>query len=435
MVLSRWAKQRTQWANALGLTPANQGYLLLVFAGCWLGGVFDGLDSALMHVTMPLALAELTGQPAQAVAHWGGIITAVFLLGWTLGGLLLGYVGDRFGRVKAMLISIVVYSLFTGLGGLAQTPLQLACFRFLTGIGIGGELVSITAFLSEVWPPKSKGLATALLITSYQVGQLLAGALNYWLADWRYAFFVGALPALLTFALRRNLKESDAWLANHHALEAKQGGALPATVWLRQWLGTLFASENTRNLWVGSVAFGAYLTVTWASMAWIPSWLQGLAGHPADIRPVQIMVQGVCALVGCGVGGYLTLVWGAKRAIVLGTLGILGASFALFYGYSQFHPSLYAVGGVYGFFHGLTQSSFYAYVPSLFPTPIRMGGTGFCFNAGRILTAVAVLFMGPLVQVLGGYGPAAMAFAYCGLVSVAALCFAKPPRTSPQPMA
>ena len=264
--------------EALGLTPANQGYLLLVFAGCWLGGVFDGLDSALMHVTMPLALAELTGQPAQAVAHWGGLITAVFLLGWTLGGLLLGYVGDRFGRVKAMLISIVVYSLFTGLGGLAQTPLQLACFRFLTGIGIGGELVSITAFLSEVWPPKSKGLATALLITSYQVGQLLAGALNYWIHDWRYAFFVGALPALLTFALRRNLKESDAWLVTHHALQARHGGVLSATVWLRQWLGTLFASENTRNLWVGSVAFGAYLTVTWASMAWIPSANYGARG-------------------------------------------------------------------------------------------------------------------------------------------------------------
>jgi MFS family permease len=187
-------------------------YLWMAFLGCWLGGVFDGLDSSLMHVTMPLALKDLTGLEAKAAANLGGIITAVFLLGWTLGGTVFGFIGDKYGRIKAMMGSILLYSLFTGLGGLAHTWQELAAYRFLTGLGIGGELVSITTFLTEIWPERSRSFAVALLISSYQIGQMLAGVLNFFIRDWRHAFFFGALPAVLIFFLRGNLKESERWM-------------------------------------------------------------------------------------------------------------------------------------------------------------------------------------------------------------------------------
>ena len=207
-----------------------------------------------MHISMPLALRDLTGQEPKTVAYLGSYITAIFLVGWTLGGILFGYIGDKFGRVKAMMGSILLYSLFTGLGGLAHNWELLALFRFLTGLGIGGELVSITTFLSEVWPEKSRSFAVAMLISSYQIGQMLSGVLNYFVHDWRQAFFFGALPALLIFFLRQKLGESEKWMEDQ--LNQAEDQQEKVSLWK-----LLFDLEHRRNLWVGSVSFAAYLTV------------------------------------------------------------------------------------------------------------------------------------------------------------------------------
>jgi MFS family permease len=392
------------------------GTLILAFVGCWLGGVFDGLDSSLMHITMPLALRDLTGQEPKAVAHLGSYITAIFLVGWTLGGILFGYIGDKFGRVKAMMGSILLYSIFTGLGGLAHNWELLAFFRFLTGLGIGGELVSITTFLSEVWPEKSRAFAVAMLISSYQIGQMLSGVLNYFVQDWRHAFFFGSLPALLIFFLRRNLGESEKWMDDQ--LSQAEAQQEKTSLWK-----LLFDVENRRNLWVGGVSFAAYLTVFWAALAWLPSWVDSLPKRPDDARAIQVMSQGIFAIVGCTCAGFFTHLFGRKASIFMGSLGILISSLVLFLGFKSFHPVLYLVGGAFGFFHGLTQSSFYVYIPELFPTRIRMSAVGFCFNAGRVFTALAVLMVGVLVQALGGFAQSATVFSLFTLIIMATLFF------------
>ena len=392
--------------------------LILAFVGCWLGGVFDGLDSSLMHITMPLALRDLTGQEPKAVAHLGSIITAIFLVGWTFGGILFGYIGDKYGRVKAMMGSILLYSLFTGLVGLAPNWETLAFFRFLTGLGIGGELVSITTFLSEVWPERSRAFAVAMLISSYQIGQMLSGVLNFFVQDWRHAFFFGALPAFLIFFLRRNLGESEKWMeAQLEDAEAKQ--EKPSLLKL------LFDVENRKSLLIGAIAFSAYLTVFWAGLAWIPSWLDALPNRPDDARPLQVMLQGIFAIVGCTASGAFTQWLGRKPTLAIGSLGILSSSLVLFLGFKTFHPALYGVGGLFGFFHGLTQSAFYVYIPELFPTRVRMSAVGFCFNAGRLFTAGAVLMVGVLVQWLGGFAQSALVFTMFTLVILASLLFAE----------
>jgi MFS family permease len=171
-------------------------------------------------------------------------------------------------------------------------------------------------------------------------------------------------------------------------------------------------------LLVGSIAFSAYLTVMWAGLAWIPSWLATLPGSPEDARQMQTIIQGVFAVMGCATGGLLTHFLGRKPSIMLGCSGLIVSSFALFLGFDRFHPSLYWVGGGFGFFHGLTQSAFYVYIPELFRTRVRMSGVGFCFNSGRLITSLAVLMVGTLVQLLGGYGESALTFSVGGAAIV-----------------
>jgi MFS family permease len=396
-----------------GVTP----YHWLAFAGCWLGGIFDGMDSTLMAVVMPAAITDLTGQASQ-VAQVGGWVHTVFLLGWTLGGVLFGWVGDRFGRLPAMIGAILVYSLCTGLSGLAPNWEMLAVFRFLTGLGIGGELVSIATFLSEVWPERSRALAIGALLTSYQAGVFLAGLVHFVIPHWRVVFWVGALPALLVIVLRLTLKESDRWLAHQEEPAAAATSFSTTSPWRNPKL--------RHQLLIGALAFTGLLVGYWASLSWIPAWLQTLlGGQPealvARARSAATMFQGVGAVLGCLCAGPVSNALGRRPTLILGALGSFFASWWLFGGTLQYGQGVYAVCMVLGFWIGLMQAGMYIYLPELFPTKIRATATGFCLNAGRLVTAAAVATMGWMVAALGGYANAALAFASLYLLAAFAV--------------
>ena len=405
-------------------------YLFWVFLGCWLGGIFDGMDSSLMHIVLPDAVGELVGKSVgtavtSQVASW---VSTVFLLGWMLGGIIFGRLGDTLGRVKAMVFSILLYSLFTGLCGFAHSWQELAAYRFLTGVGIGGELVSIATFLSEVWPKKTKAIAIGCLLTSYQVGVFLAGGLNFLLHDWRQVFFVGALPALLVLFLRLFLKESPLWIATreahaHTELLLDDAGEIirPPSLWQ-----SFREKDQLRSLIVGSLAFTGLLVGYWASLAWIPMWIHSLENVPPNAKSFATMVQGSVAILGCLLGGPLCDAVGRRWSIVIAGLGCFGASAWLFLGHpTAFVPSVYWASGALGFFIGLSQSSLYIYLPELFETKIRATATGTCLNLGRFATAIAVLFMGVVVQSLSGYGNAAFAFGFSYLIGTLVMFWAK----------
>ncbi|MEB3245892.1 MAG: MFS transporter [Vampirovibrionales bacterium] len=385
-------------------------YHWIAFAGCWLGGIFDGMDSTLMSVVLPTALAQLlhiTGDPTTLsnkahIGQIGAYVTAIFLIGWTLGGVLFGWIGDKYGRVKAMMGSILLYSLFTGLCSVAQSWEQLAAFRFLTGLGIGGELVSIATFLTEVWPAKSRAIIIGLLITSYQAGVFLAGGIHYAIGDWRLTFLLGALPALLVVFIRSTLKESDQWLA---ATDNQPQEAL---------FQSLFKKQHAKSIAIGCILFGTLLIGYWASLSWIPTWIQSLLPKGYDgnhERSLATMAQAIAAIAGCSSAGFLCNRYGRRKAILIGFVGALIASAWLFGLTNTFTTMVYVKNAMLGYFVGLLQAALYIYLPELFPTRIRATGTGFCLNAGRVLTAIAVLFMGPLVSMLAGYGTAALVFA------------------------
>lgn len=212
-------------------------YHVLVFIGCWLGGMFDGMDSTLMTVVLPSAIGDLVHSMApEVIGHYGSLVGSAFLFGWMLGGVLIGMVGDRLGRIRSMILSITLYAVFTGLSGLSQTWWHLALCRFLTGLGIGGELVSITTFLAEVWPERSRAVAIGVLITSYQAGVLVAGTIVKFFPFWRTVFFIGALPAILTVLLRLTLRESERWMESKQLMREDY-----------RLLGELFAPEHRRQ--------------------------------------------------------------------------------------------------------------------------------------------------------------------------------------------
>lgn len=388
--------------------PRITSHHWLVFFGCWLGGAFDGMDSNLFSVMLPDALKALLMNPsADQMAHWGSIISFVFLIGWMLGGVVFGYVGDRYGRVKAMIGSILLYSLSTGLAGLAQTAPQLAAFRFLTGLGIGGELVSIATLLSEVWPERSRALAVGSLLTSYQMGVLLSGVLAKYFHDWRTVFLVGALPALSTVFLRLKMEEPEKW---QQAKSSINQGKAPTflDLWRLLWQDTLLR----KRLCVGATVFGALLVGYWASLVWIPTWIHSLADVPSEAKANATMWHGACAMVGCLLAGPVMNLIGRRWSILIGFTLCFVASALLFWGQTHFDTSIYWKDGLLGATIGFTQAGLYIWLPELFPTQVRATGMGVTLNMGRLCAAVAALNVGAIVVMFHGqYGKAALAFA------------------------
>lgn len=406
--LTSWKAQFTNLFAGVG------SYHLIVFVCCWLGGIFDGMDSTLMSVALPSAIGELIHSTDKVqVSQIGSYVGAIFLFGWMLGGVIFGYIGDKFGRVKSMVFSILLYAVFTGLAGLSENWQQLAFCRFLTGLGIGGELVSIATFLSEVWPERSRAVAVGALITSYQAGVFLSGSINYLLPNWRHTFFVGALPAVLVILLRLTLKESEKWTSHQipHESLAEQ----------KSHLVELFQPKHLLSLVVGGLTFGGLLMGYWSSLSWIPTWIQSLLRDNAGAteRSIATMLQGLAAIVGCTSAGFLCDWLGRKKTMFISFIGCFLASYLLFMTNSAFSSLVYWQTALLGYFIGLAQATLYIYLPELFNTRIRATGTGFCLNAGRLVTVISVLFVGTLVALFGGYAKAAFAFAFAYLIGAA----------------
>ncbi|MFN8614929.1 MAG: MFS transporter [Vampirovibrionales bacterium] len=345
----------------------------LVFLGCWLGGIFDGMDSSLYMVIQHDALADLLHTTSRTeVSQVGSWVMSAFLFGWMAGGILFGAIGDRYGRVTAMVWSITLYALFTGLSGLVQEPWQLAVCRFLTGFGIGGELVSISTMLSETWPERSRAVAVGMLITSYQVGVFLAGlvptviydaqawlaTLGWTLAPWRLVFYVGVLPAILAIVLRLRMKEPEVWQQQQsHSAHWEQFSLSSVLGQVR----AIFAPHYRRDVWVGGTIFGSLLVAYWASLAWIPTWIQDLLGSAGTgtEKSVATMIHGLCAVVGCALSGLVANRIGRAKTVLVGYSGMLASMALLLLTNPTFNNNIYWQDGLLGFFNGLGQAVMY----------------------------------------------------------------------------
>lgn len=388
-------------------------YQWTVFFVCWAAGIFAGMDANLFSLMLPQAVRDVANTTDSAtVSRIGSFVLSLFLFGWMLGGMAFGVIGDRFGRVKSMAASIAIYSLFTGLAFFAVSPMHLALCRFLTGVGVGGCMLCMSVLLMENWPSRSRAVAIGALIASYQVGVFLSGVIGSFFSEWRETFVIGACPLVLSVFVLWQLRESATWAKDRES-QSKS--------FIAQLQG-IFGSDHLRNVIVGGMAFGGLLVGYWASVSWIPTWIHELmhGSSQGTEKNFATMLHGVAAIVGCFVAGWLANRHGRLRVIMIASLGAYVASAIMFLWVQEFSAIVYVLYAALGMFIGMFQAILYIYLPELFPMAIRGSAVGFCLNCGRIVTVVAVLFLGMLVSLFGGYALALFAFSCLYLLG----CFA-----------
>ena len=426
--------QRTSWYR--GVTP----YQWLVLLVAWLGWVFDSMDATIYALVLQPALHELlraqTGGevPAEAIGWYGGIIFAIFLVGWAVGGMVFGILADRFGRTKSLIFTILIYAVFTGMAALSATWWQLALYRFLTALGIGGEWAAGAALVAEVWPEEKRAKAAGILQSAWAAGFLIAALVSLLMRNfgWRPFFVVGVAPAVIALLVRWWVREPDRWLKARE--QERRAGAARSSK-----LAELFQPQFRRSTLVGSgLAFVAVFGL-WGATNWTPTLvralpeLQGL--NPARLTShvsYAVMALNVGALAGYLAFGPLADRWGRRAVFALmcaGSLVMLPVTFLTPGSYAHVLMLL----PLLGFFNNGIFSGFPIYLPELYPTRIRATGAGFCFNAGRVLAAAGPFLTGVLVTALGTFGRAASAIGAIYLAGLLILLFAEETKGRPLP--
>ncbi len=357
----------------------------------WLGWMFDGLDMHLYTlVALPLVAHLLGNLPTTdpAVRETSAWIQAAFLAGWACGGAVFGIIGDRLGRSRTLVLTILTYALFTGLGYFAQTWWQLAGFRFLAALGIGGEWAVGAALLAESWPTRMRPWLAAILQSAVNVGIMLATLAGYLLAGFppETVFLVGLLPAVITLWIRRAVPETEAWS------EAQAHTPAPR-------LADLWGPGLRRITATTLLVCGLLLTAHWAFMFWYVQHLRSLAeavgvsvAERSRLASLALLVVMVASIVGNFTAAGLARHFGWRRAVA--TLAVMYAGL-VWWGFGiprpleQVWPFLAAIGVCQGLF-----ALFTMYLPPLFPTLLRTTGAGLCYNAGRLAAAAGtVLFV------------------------------------------
>ena len=375
----------------------------LVLTAAFLGWMFDGLEMGIFPLVARPALLDLLAQmpkdssiiPDQFVGMWMARITALFLVGAAGGGLVFGWLGDRIGRVRAMTLSILTYSVFSGLCYFVQTPWQFGGLRFLAAFGMGGEWALGVALVMESWPREKRPLLAGIIGAASNVGFVLIAVLGYcWDVtehSWRWVMLAGAAPAVLTLFIQFFVPESERWKES----VKKTGAARPVR--------EIFSSALLPTALLG-IAFAAVALIgTWGSVQSLPSWADKLTGGTVyKAKALTQIISGLGSVVGCFVGAWIGIGLGRRPTYFCFCLLSLVSCAVLFRGIDEygtvFLALVFVVGAVTAAFYGWLP----LYLPELFPTRVRATGQGICFNSGRILAAGGALGQGQLMSYYGG---------------------------------
>ncbi|MCC7374556.1 MAG: MFS transporter [Verrucomicrobiales bacterium] len=385
------------------------------------GLLFDGVELGLMPVaSLSVSKDLLAGAYTPALGgDWFARFTAALMLGAAVGGIVLGHLGDRIGRTRALGWSILFYSIFAGLGAWVQTQEQMLVLRFLVGLGVGGVWPNAVALASECWPEKSRPVVAGLMGAALNAGILmLSQVARTWhvLAnDWRWIFHLAAAPALLAIAVLLWLPESPLWLAARAKARGVASGDASASQRAFSPIRELLRFPLRRRLATGILMGSIPLVGAWAASKWMIPWSDQVGG--ATAAGYKAVTQGWWAL-----GAVLGSFCGAQVAVRLGrrlsyaaiSLGATGLTWLMFLGTAPlktgFLPTVFAQGFVATLFFGWLP----LYLPELFPTQVRAVGSGIAYNVGRFATALGVLLSGVLFAALGGSYPKVGAI--CGLI-------------------
>lgn len=443
-------------------------WVLFIGAASWL---FDCMDQRIFVLSRSPALRTLLAsyvaplseaQQKMEIEKHGAYVTAAMVAGWALGGLFFGVMGDKWGRVRTLSTSILVYSLFTGLSGLATAWGDFLLWRFLMGCGIGGAFATAATLIAETMPARYRPIALGSFQALSATGNILGAAIA-WLVltpdktyalfgsevpGWRLLFFVGVLPAFLIFAIVRTIREPASW----HAARAS------AKEQIDRQLGDLKSMARTprwrRNAIVGVVLSIAGVVGLWGVGFWTPELIQeAMTGSP----PGEVGKVKALAMLFQDCGAVLGVLFFTALAVWVGRKASFAACFVLAYGVVAFvflslreKAQAYWMAPLVGFATLSVFGGYAVYFPELFPTRLRSTGTAICYNVGRIVSAAIILFWAPLqnwglgalerhgeaLRSLGATSPfraAAIILATVYFVGVVAIIWAPETRGKPLP--
>jgi predicted MFS family arabinose efflux permease len=441
-------------------------YHWFVFIVAALGWLFDCMDQRIFMVSRQTALTELLGYKyegkdlvtvagsaltdqqqvaARADIDWySGLATAIFMIGWATGGLVFGIMGDRWGRARTMLFTILIYSAFTGLTALSHSWWDFMFYRFITGMGVGGEFAAGVSLLAEVMPARARPYALGSLQALSAVGNI-TGSLLSWAFTWRMLFVVGIIPALLVVLVRRRLEEPQSWkqarLAEAAAPQAAEMGSLGEMLRDRRWryhtlIGVLLAVAGVIGLW--GVGFWTFELVD------ITLRNQGYSSE--DIGPIKAVGTALQDVGACiGMVCFSVVAARVGRRIAFAGAFVLALAATLFvFGSLSTESDVYWMLPLLGFCNLMVFGGYAIYFPELYPTRLRSTGTGFCYNVARYIAAVGPfvlpMFIGVYREMLGAgasdptpFRYATMTIAAVYLVGLATLPFAPETKGKPLP--
>ena len=435
-------------AGQLGFVRGFTRYQWLVFFVVWAGWSLDATDFGLFSLVLRPALTELLGgQPTIAeIGRVGGLLSTVGLLGWAFGGFLFGIIADYIGRVRALAISILIYSVFTGLQGLSHSPLELGIYRFFAGVGTGAEIIVGIPLVAEAFAEVHRAKILGVMMTGGAMGSIIGGQVYALIGGfgWRYVFFAGIAPALLLLLIRRGMVEPEHFQAVRERRRALVTEARAARAEDREFLRfvplQLFNKELRFNTFVGLLfALGTLLAI-WTTVIWLPTiqslmlekeGIKGAAAAPIIGR--NMMLWGIGGIFGYACFGFIADLIGRRPTVAFYNVGTLVLGLTLFLAVSTMAPYPYLL-LIYGFFVLGVFSGHAVYIPELFPTHVRATAVSFCNVGARVITSFGPLVAGLLAAPFGGNfnKPAALTTCFA-LLSIYSMYLGRETRADPLP--
>jgi MFS family permease len=391
-----------------------------VFSVASLAWLFDCMDQQFFNLARDAAMEALTGKAAAAVN--ASYSMSIFLVGWAVGGLTFGALGDQYGRAKILSICVLLYSLFTGLSAFSTGFWDFCLYRFLTGLGVGGVFGLAVALVADSIPDHTRAPALGLLQSLSTWGNIAAGLIGMGigllaarqllplgLSSWQMMFLVGAIPAFLCVFIIGRLKEPEKWL-HARAEGAKRGikfgsysNLLRHPRWSKNaWFGLLMCSAGIVGLWgIGNFHPRIVRSIVDAKLAAANLSPEALSSEKAYWASLGLLLQNIGGFIGMMTLAKIAQVKGRRIAFAIAILCSFGSTLLLFQGLRT-TADIYWMIPLMGF-GTLSVFAVYAiYLPELFPTSLRSTGTSFCYNFGRLIAATAPFTIGKFTQRLGG---------------------------------
>ena len=345
-----------------------------------LGWMLDAMDFLLFTFAL-IPIQKEFGLTRQQVS----IPITVALIASAIGGIAFGRIADRIGRVRAMSISILLYSGATAGMATAQNLWQLAAWRVLVGFGMGGEWSCGSVLVAETWPKEHRAKAMGLMQSGWAIGALFAAGLSALILErfgWRVLFLMGAAPAVLAFIVRRTVEEPQIWRERTET---------------SRW-AEIFSAQYRRRVFLATLVASSVLVAYWGVTSWLPAFLatpvaQGGAGLTVTKSAAWLIVLQLGAFLGYISFGWIADRIGRRPAFTLFMIAATAVVPIFAFG-ARSTLTLLVIGPLVGYFaHGYF-SLFGAMLAELFPTRIRASAQGFCYNFGRLVSAAAPFAIG-----------------------------------------